>query len=42
VQRIRRDASLPGRPANHPGRRISLLWDDADRPPPSSTLREPA
>lgn len=42
VQRIRRDATLPGRPANHPGRRISLLWDDADRPPPSSALREPA
>jgi hypothetical protein len=41
VQRLRHEATLPGRTEDHLGRHVSLMWDDADRLPPSQALRAP-
>jgi hypothetical protein len=41
VLRLRHGATVSGHAVDHPGRHVCLLWDDADRLPPSQALRAP-
>jgi hypothetical protein len=42
VLQLRREAARFEGPGDHPGRHVTLLWDDADRVPPGKPLQAPA
>lgn len=42
VLQLRREAVRFEGPGDHPGRHVTLLWDDADRVPPGKPLQAPA